>query len=144
MCQTDETFKLLQINLVWGSLRYKLHHIVKAARKMITRIKLSDLSNIFKGRAISKARAIYNWSFHPPCGEFELLTSGRRFRAHTVKSSRHKNYFISHVIILLISQDDNSAVVMVIFFCSVFYVLDIIVHSMLKCTSPWADLILAE
>ncbi len=82
----------------------RLQHIVQVASK-ITGVKLPDQSHILRRRATSKARGILQCPLHTLNGEFELLSSGQRFRAPKARSNRLNNSFISQVSKLLNAHD---------------------------------------
>ncbi|KAL8594429.1 hypothetical protein ACOMHN_018137 [Nucella lapillus] len=77
-----------------------LNRIVKTATKIIG-CDLPFLDEIYHKRLLGKARSIINDDSHPASQLFEVLPSGRRYRAIRVKTNRFANSFFPKAVSVL-------------------------------------------
>ncbi|KAL0157206.1 hypothetical protein M9458_048452, partial [Cirrhinus mrigala] len=75
----------------------RLQRTVRAAEKIIG-IPLPNLHDLYTSRVRKRAKKITLDPSHPAHSLFELLPSGRRYRALCIKTARHKNSFFPQAI----------------------------------------------
>ncbi len=83
-----------------------LSSIVKSCSKIIG-LQLTDLSSLWKKRAVQKARQIMGHPDHILSQEFRLMPSGRRYLAPPRKTNRYASSFIPSAIKLLNAADSR-------------------------------------
>ncbi|KAM9790398.1 uncharacterized protein ACBT44_018978 isoform 1-T1 [Syngnathus typhle] len=68
--------------------KHRVQRIIRSAEKIIG-INLPSIQDLYLSRTRNRARNISTDPSHPGCSLFELLPSGRRYRARYAKTSRH-------------------------------------------------------
>lgn len=79
----------------------KIEKLVKSAMKTIGTRDYPSLQSIFESSVLAQAKSIISQPFHLLYKEYELLPSGRRYRAVRHKSNRFKFSFIPTSVALL-------------------------------------------
>ena len=79
---------------------HRLQRIIKSAEWIIG-LNLPSLQDIFTTRARKRAGKIIADPSHPGHNMFELLPSGRRYRAPHTRTSRHRNSFFPQAVTLM-------------------------------------------
>ena len=77
--------------------RDRLERVVKSASRIIGR-QLPSIASIYADRSTSRARKIAADQSHPANHLFQLLPSGRRYRALRTRTERFKNSFYPHAV----------------------------------------------
>ncbi len=70
----------------------RLQRTVRTAERMIG-APVPSLQDLYISRVIKRAKKVTLDPSHPAHSLFELLPSGRRYRSHSIKTTRHKNRF---------------------------------------------------
>ncbi|KAI2646125.1 putative RNA-directed DNA polymerase from transposon BS [Labeo rohita] len=78
----------------------RLQRIVRSAERIIGTT-LPTLQDLYSSRVIKRASKIILDPSHPAHFLFELLLSGRRYRARTTKTARHRKSFFPQAIYLM-------------------------------------------
>ena len=97
--------------IVWyGSItttqKRQLNRVVKTAARIIG-CKLLSLDDIYVDRVRRRSKKIIEDSTHPANAFFELLPSGRRYRAAKCRTARKSNSFFPRAITILNNQGIN-------------------------------------
>ncbi|KAM9802209.1 uncharacterized protein ACBT44_014599 isoform 2-T2 [Syngnathus typhle] len=83
--------------------KHRLQRTIRTAEKIIG-INLPSIQDLYLSRTRSRARNISTDPSHPGCSLFELLPSGRRYRARYAKTSRHRDSFFPQAVALMNSH----------------------------------------
>ncbi|MGL4906709.1 MAG: alkylated DNA repair protein domain-containing protein, partial [Plesiomonas sp.] len=78
----------------------RLQRVVRSAERIIGTT-LPTLQELYTSRVRKRAKKITLDPSHPAHSIFELLPSGRRYRALSTRTTRHKNSFFPHAIHLM-------------------------------------------
>ncbi|KAM9805370.1 uncharacterized protein ACBT44_013282 isoform 1-T2 [Syngnathus typhle] len=83
--------------------KHRLQRTIRTAEKIIG-INLPSIQDLYLSRTRNRARNISTDPSHPGCSLFELLPSGRRYRARYAKTSRHRDSFFPQAVALMNSH----------------------------------------
>ncbi|KAM9816508.1 uncharacterized protein ACBT44_010817 isoform 1-T1 [Syngnathus typhle] len=87
--------------------KHRLQRTIRTAEKIIG-INLPSIQDLYLSRTRNRARNISTDPSHPGCSLFELLPSGRRYRARYAKTSRHRDSFFPQAVALMNSHHSES------------------------------------
>ncbi|XP_061131044.1 uncharacterized protein LOC133151771 isoform X1 [Syngnathus typhle] len=83
--------------------KHRLQRTIRTAGKIIG-INIPSIQDFYLSRTRKRARNISTDPSHPGCNLFELLPSGRRYRARYAKTSRHRDSFFPQAVALMNSH----------------------------------------
>nr|XP_049618287.1 uncharacterized protein LOC125993625 isoform X4 [Syngnathus scovelli] len=83
--------------------KHRLQRTIRTAEKIIG-INLPSIQDLYLSRTRKRASNISTDPSHPGCSLFELLPSGRRYRALYTKTSRHRDSFFPQAVALMNSH----------------------------------------
>ncbi|XP_061132396.1 uncharacterized protein LOC133152636 [Syngnathus typhle] len=83
--------------------KHRLQRTIRTAEKIIG-INLPSIQDLYLSRTRKRATSISTDPSHPGCSLFELLPSGRRYRAWYAKTSRHRDNFFPQAVALMNSR----------------------------------------
>ncbi|XP_061136969.1 uncharacterized protein LOC133155558 isoform X12 [Syngnathus typhle] len=84
--------------------KHRRQRTIRIPEKIIG-INLPSIQDLYLSRTRKHARNISTDPSHPGCSLFELLPSGRRYRARYAKTSRHRDRFFPQAVALMNSHN---------------------------------------
>ncbi|KAM9816603.1 uncharacterized protein ACBT44_010847 [Syngnathus typhle] len=87
--------------------KHRLQRTIRTAEKIIG-INLPSIQDLYLSRTRNRARNISTDPSHPGCSLFELLPSGRRYRARYAKTSRHRDSFFPQAVAVRVCRISSS------------------------------------